>query len=91
MPIFTPGRRWQPAYSAFKHETPGKSLLAFAERVTKVRSLDAGCAVTACCRKLPSSAQWNVPKDYATDHAVVPLPEACYVDKITPLHLVQDL
>lgn len=35
MPIFTPGRRWQPPYSPFKRVSPGKSFLAFIEKIVK--------------------------------------------------------
>ena len=35
MPVFTPGRRWQPAYIPFKRETPGNRLLENIEYVIK--------------------------------------------------------
>jgi methylenetetrahydrofolate reductase (NADPH) len=35
MPLFTPGRRWQPPFFAFHKQTPGGSLLATVERWVK--------------------------------------------------------
>lgn len=35
MPIFTPGRRWQPPYYPFKKESPSKRLLGTVERLIK--------------------------------------------------------
>ena len=70
MPIFTPGRRWQPAYSPFKHETFGSRVLErCGVRRSRVRCLAAACAATACCRRPPSSARWNAPRACATARA----------------------
>ena len=35
MPIFTPGRRWQPPYLPFKKEPLGRRMLAATERMIK--------------------------------------------------------
>jgi methylenetetrahydrofolate reductase (NADPH) len=35
MPIFSPARRWQPAFYPFKKESPGKRILAATERLIK--------------------------------------------------------
>ena len=35
MPLFTPARRWQPAYYSFKREKPSRRALAALERAIK--------------------------------------------------------
>ena len=39
MPVFTPGRRWQPPFNSFKKEPFGNRLLASVEKVVKGSSL----------------------------------------------------
>lgn len=47
MPIFTPGRRWQPPFSPFKREPLGRRLLARAERMVKGPAF--GCRMCGNC------------------------------------------
>ena len=47
MPIFTPGRRWQPPYSPFRRVSPGGRLLATVERWTKGPMF--GCRMCGNC------------------------------------------
>ena len=51
---------------------------------SRVRYLAAACVEIACCRKRPSSARWNVPKDLRNGPCGGSTPEYCYVDKTRP-------
>jgi hypothetical protein len=47
MPIFTPGRRWQPPYRPFKKETAGNRLLITVEKMTTGPAF--GCRMCGNC------------------------------------------
>ena len=84
--VFTPGRRWQPPYLPFKRRTVGNTrMLATVETSwSKVRCSAAACAATACCRRPPLSARWNVPKGARNGPCGGSTEEHCYVDETRP-------
>lgn len=84
MPVFTPGRRWQPPFYPFKHETFPRRTLAFVERLVKGPLW--GCRMCGncllqetafICSMECSKGIRNGPCGGSTD-------ECCYVDKTRP-------
>ena len=84
MPIFTPGRRWQPPYLPFKREPFGRRTLAALERTVKGPLY--GCRMCGncvlqetaliCCMECPKGLR-NGPCGGSTA-------ERCYVDETRP-------
>ena len=84
MPIFTPGRRWQPAYSPFKKETFGNLLLENLEYSIKGPLF--GCRMCGNCllQETAFICPMECPKGLRNGPCGGSTPEHCYVDKTRP-------
>jgi methylenetetrahydrofolate reductase (NADPH) len=84
MSIFTPGRRWQPAYSPFKKETFGTRLLENVEYV--IKSPLFGCRMCGNCllQETAFICPMECPKGLRNGPCGGSTPEHCYVDKTRP-------
>ncbi|MGD0610861.1 MAG: methylenetetrahydrofolate reductase C-terminal domain-containing protein [Anaerolineales bacterium] len=84
MSIFTPGRRWQPAYSPFKKETFGRLLLANMEYA--IKSPLFGCRMCGNCllQETAFICPMECPKGLRNGPCGGSTPEYCYVDKTRP-------
>ncbi len=84
MPIFTPGRRWQPAYSPFKKEPFGRRTLAFVERIVKGPMF--GCRMCGNCLLQETSfiCPMECPKGIRNGPCGGSTAEKCYVDETRP-------
>ncbi len=84
MPIFTPGRRWQPAYSPFKQETFGNRLLENIEYAIKGPLF--GCRMCGNCMLQETAfiCPMECPKGLRNGPCGGSTPERCYVDKTRP-------
>ena len=84
MPIFTPGRRWQPPYLPFKHEPFGRRTLALLERVVKGPMF--GCRMCGNC--LLQETAFICPMECSKGVRNGPCggstEEHCYVDETRP-------
>ena len=84
MPIFTPGRRWQPPFSPFKREPLGSRLLATVERMVKGPMF--GCRMCGNC--LLQETAFICPMECAKGARNGPCggstEEFCYVDETRP-------
>ncbi len=81
MSIFTPGRRWQPAYSPFKKETFGKRVLENVEYA--IKSPLFGCRMCGNCllQETAFICPMECPKGLRNGPCGGSTPEYCYVDK----------
>jgi methylenetetrahydrofolate reductase (NADPH) len=84
MPIFTPGRRWQPAYSPFKKETFGIRVLENVEYAIKGPLF--GCRMCGNCllQETAFICPMECPKGLRNGPCGGSTPEYCYVDKTRP-------
>ena len=84
MAIFTPGRRWQPAFSPFKKETFGKLLLAKTEYA--IKSPLFGCRMCGNCllQETAFICPMECPKGLRNGPCGGSTPEYCYVDRTRP-------
>jgi methylenetetrahydrofolate reductase (NADPH) len=84
MPIFTPGRRWQPAYSPFKKETFGRQVLANIELIVKGPLF--GCRMCGNCllQETAFICPMECPKGLRNGPCGGSTSEYCYVDKSRP-------
>lgn len=84
MPIFTPGRRWQPAFSPFKREPFGQRVLAGVERVVKGPLF--GCRMCGNCllQETAFICPMECPKGIRNGPCGGSTPEKCYVDDTRP-------
>jgi methylenetetrahydrofolate reductase (NADPH) len=84
MPIFTPGRRWQPAYSPFKKETFGNRVLENVEYA--IKSPLFGCRMCGNCllQETAFICPMECPKGMRNGPCGGSTPEYCYVDKTRP-------
>ena len=84
MPLFTPGRRWQPAYSPFKKETFGRLLLRSTETVIKGPLF--GCRMCGNCllQETAFICPMECPKGLRNGPCGGSTQEYCYVDKTRP-------
>lgn len=84
MPLFTPGRRWQPAYQPFHKETPGNRALEFIERVTKGPMF--GCRMCGNCllQETAFICPMECPKGARNGPCGGSTEEHCYVDDTRP-------
>ena len=84
MPLFTPGRRWQPPYNAFKRESFSKRILAGAERVVKVPLW--GCRMCGNCllQETAFICAMECPKGIRNGPCGGSTSEHCYVDETRP-------
>ena len=84
MPIFTPGRRWQPAYSPFKKESFGRLVLENVEYCIKGPLF--GCRMCGNCllQETAFICPMECPKGLRNGPCGGSTPESCYVDKTRP-------
>ncbi len=84
MPFFTPGRRWQPAYSPFKKETFGRLVLQNIEQVVKGPLF--GCRMCGNCllQETAFICPMECPKGMRNGPCGGSTAEYCYVDKSRP-------
>jgi methylenetetrahydrofolate reductase (NADPH) len=84
MPIFTPGRRWQPPFSPFKREPFGRRLLAALEKTVKGPLF--GCRMCGNCllQETAFICPMECPKGARNGPCGGSTPECCYVDETRP-------
>jgi methylenetetrahydrofolate reductase (NADPH) len=84
MPIFTPGRRWQPAYYPFKKEPFSRRVLAFLERIIKGPLF--GCRMCGNCllQETAFICPMECPKGLRNGPCGGSTSEGCYVDPTRP-------
>jgi len=84
MPVFTPGRRWQPAYYPFKRETFGNRLLEITELVVKGPLW--GCRMCGNCllQETAFICPMECPKGLRNGPCGGSTKEHCYVDETRP-------
>jgi methylenetetrahydrofolate reductase (NADPH) len=84
MPLFTPGRRWQPPYSPFKQETFGRQLLENLEYAIKGPLF--GCRMCGNCllQETAFICPMECPKGLRNGPCGGSTAEHCYVDKTRP-------
>ena len=84
MPIFTPGRRWQPAYLPFKQESFSRKSLAALERITKGPLF--GCRMCGNCllQETAFICPMECPKGVRNGPCGGSTSEHCYVDETRP-------
>ena len=84
MSIFTPGRRWQPAYSPFKKETFGNRVLENIEYA--IKSPLFACRMCGNCllQETAFICPIECPKGLRNGPCGGSTPEYCYVDKTRP-------
>lgn len=84
MPVFTPGRRWQPAFTAFKREPFKKRALAKIEILVKGPLF--GCRMCGNCllQETAFICPMECPKGLRNGPCGGSTPEKCYVDETRP-------
>ncbi len=84
MPIFTPGRRWQPPFYPFKREPFGRRLLARVERMTKGPMF--GCRMCGNCMLQETAfiCPMECPKGIRNGPCGGSTEAHCYVDETRP-------
>ena len=84
MPIFTPGRRWQPPFYPFKREPLRQRLLAAAERLVKGPAF--GCRMCGNCllQETAFICPMECPKGIRNGPCGGSTEEHCYVDPTRP-------
>lgn len=84
MPIFTPGRRWQPPYSPFKREPFSRRTLEFMERMVKGPLF--GCRMCGNCMLQETAfiCPMECPKGVRNGPCGGSTEEHCYVDETRP-------
>lgn len=84
MPIFTPGRRWQPPFLPFKKEPLGRRLLAGVEKIVKGPLF--GCRMCGNCllQETAFICPMECPKGIRNGPCGGSTEEHCYVDETRP-------
>lgn len=84
MPVFTPARRWQPAFRPFKREPFGRRALASVERMVKGPLF--GCRMCGNCllQETAFICPMECPKGVRNGPCGGSTPEHCYVDETRP-------
>ena len=84
MPVFTPGRRWQPPYLPFKQESFGPRVLAAVERMVKGPLF--GCRMCGNCllQETAFICPMECPKGVRNGPCGGSTEEGCYVDSTRP-------
>ncbi len=90
MPIFTPGRRWQPALQPVQARSFRQPVL---EAIECVKGPLFGCRMCGNCllQETAFICPMECPKGLRNGPCGGSTPEHCYVDEDPPLHLVQNL
>jgi methylenetetrahydrofolate reductase (NADPH) len=84
MPLFTPGRRWQPPYLPFKREPFGRRMLASVEKIVKGPLF--GCRMCGNCllQETAFICPMECPKGVRNGPCGGSIPGECYVDETRP-------
>jgi methylenetetrahydrofolate reductase (NADPH) len=84
MPLFTPGRRWQPPFSPFHRESLGHRLMITAEKAVKGPLF--GCRMCGNCilQETAFICSMECPKGVRNGPCGGSTPERCYVDETRP-------
>ena len=84
MPVFTPGRRWQPPYNSFKREPFGNRILASVEKFVKGPLW--GCRMCGNCllQETAFICSMECPKGIRNGPCGGSTSEYCYVDETRP-------
>jgi len=84
MPVFTPGRRWQPAFFPFKREPLSRRMLANLEKWVKGPLF--GCRMCGNCllQETAFICPMECPKGARNGPCGGSTPERCYVDETRP-------
>jgi 5,10-methylenetetrahydrofolate reductase len=84
MPVFTPGRRWQPPYYPFKRESFGNRVLIAMEKIVKGPLW--GCRMCGNCllQETAFICPMECPKGIRNGPCGGSTPETCYVDETRP-------
>jgi methylenetetrahydrofolate reductase (NADPH) len=84
MPVFTPGRRWQPPFMPFKHETFGNRMLELTEQLIKGPLW--GCRMCGNCllQETAFICPMECPKGLRNGPCGGSTVEHCYVDETRP-------
>jgi methylenetetrahydrofolate reductase (NADPH) len=84
MPVFTPGRRWQPPYSPFKRASTGDRLVISLEKAVKGPLW--GCRMCGNCllQETAFICPMECPKGVRNGPCGGSTPEHCYVDETRP-------
>jgi len=84
MPLFTPGRRWQPPFSPFQREPFGRRLLASLEKAVKGPLF--GCRMCGNCllQETAFICPMECPKGVRNGPCGGSTREHCYVDETRP-------
>ena len=84
MPIFTPGRRWQPPFLPFKKQTIGQRALLATEKAIKGPLF--GCRMCGNCllQETAFICSMECPKGARNGPCGGSTPEKCYVDETRP-------
>ena len=84
MPVFTPGRRWQPPYNSFKREPFGNRILASVEKIVKGPLW--GCRMCGNCllQETAFICSMECPKGIRNGPCGGSTSEYCYVDETRP-------
>ncbi|MBT3189647.1 MAG: hypothetical protein HN736_02510 [Anaerolineae bacterium] len=84
MPIFTPGRRWQPPYLPFKKEPINRRMLATLEKAIKGPLF--GCRMCGNCllQETAFICPMECPKGERNGPCGGSTPDGCYVDETRP-------
>ena len=84
MPVFTPGRRWQPPYLPFHEETFGNKVLIGVEKLVKGPLF--GCRMCGNCllQETAFICPMECPKGLRNGPCGGSTPEKCYVDETRP-------
>jgi methylenetetrahydrofolate reductase (NADPH) len=84
MPLFTPSRRWQPPYSAFKRESLSRRTLAWVEKMVKGPLF--GCRMCGNCllQETAFICSMECPKGVRNGPCGGSTPDHCYVDETRP-------
>jgi methylenetetrahydrofolate reductase (NADPH) len=84
MPVFTPGRRWQPPYYSFKRESFGNRVLIATEKIVKGPLW--GCRMCGNCllQETAFICPMECPKGLRNGPCGGSTPETCYVDESRP-------
>lgn len=84
MPLFTPGRRWQPPFMPFSRISLGRRLLTFIEK--SIKGPLWGCRMCGNCLLQDTAfvCPMECPKGLRNGPCGGSTPESCYVDKTRP-------
>lgn len=84
MPVFTPGRRWQPPFSPFKHVSVGSRIKAMIERIVKGPLFACRMCGNCLLQETAFICPMECPKGLRNGPCGGSTEEHCYVDETRP-------